>query len=228
MSNQATKEKAHPFEIAGMGVGPYVWAGFYEMPNVAEDSAANFACGNPYTDAPKLKAGLGTCACCGMAIVNVCIVKDANGDLWGVGSDCVEKCDDPSLGDKAKIEIARKQRRQRQARADKQREARRVEFGAKIATDSRALPGETNAQLQARLNSEWQAQQQAAKLAQEARAAQLADILPHLSGNDFYTSLGNQLRIGPLTERQAHYALKAVFGRGHNRDAGELMKRLTS
>lgn len=40
---------------------------------------------------PNLKAGLGTCAHCGHAISIICIVQVGNGDLYGVGSDCIEK-----------------------------------------------------------------------------------------------------------------------------------------
>lgn len=85
----------HPFFESGMGEGPYHFVGVYDMGEAMNpNSAANF--GNMrgmLADAPKLKAGLGTCSCCGMGIMIICIIKNAAGELYGVGSDCVEKAD---------------------------------------------------------------------------------------------------------------------------------------
>lgn len=86
----------HPFLAAGMGEGPYSFAGCFDLRAATDPtSAANF--GNmtgAVKDAPKLEAGLGTCACCGHGIMHIFIVKDAAGKLWGVGSDCIMKLDE--------------------------------------------------------------------------------------------------------------------------------------
>lgn len=212
LTHNVKQKAAHPFELAGMGRGPYAWVGFIELPDLAEASAANFGNADPYAEirSYNLKAGAGACACCGAGIRNVCIVRDADGGNWGVGCDCAEKTGDPALGDKAKIEIARKQRRQRQARADKQRAARR-----EVWLDTVCWTGETNARRLDREASERQAVKYKAAQALNARATALADILANLegSGGDFYPSLARQLRAGPLSARQAECVAKSFFNR---------------
>jgi len=102
----------HPFYKAGLGEGPYRFVGCFDMGEAMNpNSAANF--GNMrgwVADAPKLEAGLGTCTVCGMGIMIICIVKNAAGKLYGVGSDCIEKCDDNGIckaGVKATLAIRR-------------------------------------------------------------------------------------------------------------------------
>lgn len=90
-----------------MGIGPYSFLYVYEMPTPGDGSAAMFGNSNPYADAPKLKFGLGTCACCGHGITIICVIKDGAGDLWGVGSDCVEKTDSPALANAARVAVAK-------------------------------------------------------------------------------------------------------------------------
>lgn len=206
-----TTTKLHPFEEAGMGRGPYTYAGFFDLAEARDPkSAANF--GNMtggIPDAPKLKSGLGTCACCGMGIMNICIVSDADGNLWGVGTDCIEKADEPHLGEKAQIDLKRKERRLRQARADKARESRRQAWLAAVNPET----GETNSARLDREAKERAAAEEARKAAANARADRFADILPFLTGNDFYNSLAAQLKVGALSDRQAVYVAKAVHGR---------------
>ena len=104
----------HPFFEAGMGEGPYRFLYAYDMGEAMNpNSAANF--GNMrgwIADAPKLEAGLGTCVCCGKGISIICVVRNAAGKLYGVGSDCVEKCDDEGImkkGVAATLAIRRKE-----------------------------------------------------------------------------------------------------------------------
>lgn len=81
----------HPFARAGMGRGPWKFSGTFKMPDKTLAEANPQAYNNQLKHAPDLKFGLGTCACCGMAIMNVFVVKDADGDRWGVGCDCILK-----------------------------------------------------------------------------------------------------------------------------------------
>lgn len=167
--------QAHPFEIAGMGLGPYRFGGIIEMPNLSDEGASNFANSDPYREIreAKLKAGAGTCACCGMAITVICVVIDGAGDRWGVGSDCVEKIGEPALCNAAKVAVAKRRNRMARERNEAKRQERQRAFDAAISTDSRALPGETNAAFRERLRS----QQAAEKFAQDARAARRGAIL---------------------------------------------------
>lgn len=211
-----TEEKAHPFEIAGMGVGPYRTGGIFEIPRPGDGSARMFANLDPYAEVRdlKLKAGAGTCACCGMAIMIICVVIDANGDRWGVGSDCVMKAGEKALGDKIKVALAKRRRAIERDKREAKRNAQREAFEAAIATDKRALPGETNGQMRQRLNAEYDAERARQAEASKAREESLKDILTALDGqrSHFFASLAAQLRNGPLTGRQATFVIKAVLG----------------
>ena len=232
--NQAAIGKAHPFERAGMGVGPYLFCGISEMPNQSEDSAGNFGNMNPFVEihALGLKAGAGTCCCCGMAITVICIVSDAAGDKWGVGSDCVLKAGEPSLGNAAKVALAKRRSAITAARNEARREADRIKWLATVSTDTRSLPGETNGQMIKRQNAERLTTEQAEKGARRARAEHFRDILEALVAmkTDFHTSLGRAITFGPLTERQAEFAARVWFPRAtakNESDRSALISRLT-
>jgi hypothetical protein len=51
--------------------------------------------GRPYYDQSLVHknfvTGAGTCAHCGHAILNICQVQIGNGEVYGVGTDCIEK-----------------------------------------------------------------------------------------------------------------------------------------
>jgi hypothetical protein len=226
---EAPQSKLHPFESAGMGRGPYRWVGMVEMPNLSEDGAATFGGGNPYAEVQSynMKAGAGTCACCGMAISIVCVVRDADGNNWGVGSDCIEKAGDSHIGNYAEIAI----RQRRNAKASQRREAKRqANHAAWLIAPSRENPSETNQQRIDRQNAERKAREQSYQAEVDARKVQFADVLNVLTGNDFYKSLAEQLSRGPLSQRQAECAAKAVLGRWtkkNNDEVIELIARLT-
>jgi hypothetical protein len=80
--------QVHPFERT-LGQGPYKYVGFFEINKQAG------AMGRPYFDPslvhPNFKTGAGTCAHCGHAILNIYQVMTGNGEVYGVGSDCIEK-----------------------------------------------------------------------------------------------------------------------------------------
>lgn len=226
--------KLHPFEAAGMGRGPYAYAGFFDLAEARDpNSAANF--GNPtggMEDAPKLRNGLGCCAHCGMGIMNICIVVDADGGLWGVGCDCIEKADEPALSDKAKIDIANKARRKRQAKAEASRVARQEAWFARV----NPATGETNAARLAREDQERAAALVEAVAVKATRAEKLRDILEPLGRianpdpatmgwaakpNEFMASMAAQLAERALSERQAECVAKALFGRRTKANAAE-------
>lgn len=120
-----TLQKRHPFSFT-LGEGPYKYVGSYDMSravaavnNGSKDTAAAFQ------DAPRLEAGLGTCAHCGHAILNIQIVRRGDGKLYGVGSDCILKV--AAEGDvgavsemERKIRIAAKKKRQDREAAKKE------------------------------------------------------------------------------------------------------------
>ena len=84
------KQKKHPFTYT-LGNGPFEYAGYFDLGSRvnAMNNGRDYA--ECMRDAPKLKDGLGTCAHCGHAILNIMIVRNGDGELFGVGSDCVRK-----------------------------------------------------------------------------------------------------------------------------------------
>lgn len=228
------KDNLHPFEAAGMGVGPYKFCGISEMPNLAENSAANFANPNPYAEiqALGLKAGAGTCACCGMAITVICVVSDAAGDRWGVGSDCVLKANDKSIGDKAKVAIAKRRSLMARQRNDAKREAQRQAWLDQPCKCGRALAGETNRQFNEREIAQRNAAVASRKAAQAARSEQFKDILEVLKhGGSFLVAMAEALIQGPLSERQAECVARNFFPRATAANEAErnaLLARLTA
>ena len=78
----------HPY-VKTLGAGPYKYVGFVHI-----DKAAG-AQGRPYYDPAavhaNIKGGIGTCAHCGKGILNVYQVQIGNGDVYGVGSECILK-----------------------------------------------------------------------------------------------------------------------------------------
>jgi vacuolar-type H+-ATPase subunit H len=117
--------KAHPFEIAGMGIGPFSFVGACDINDRSEGL-------------PK-GVGLGTCAHCGRGIVVNCIIKNGTGELFSVGSSCVAKTGDSSLADPVKVAVARRLHEKRIAKRETERERKHQEW--LNATDEN---GETN------------------------------------------------------------------------------------
>jgi len=113
------ENKIHPFERT-LGLGPYKLAGFFAMilPSEANQGRNNFHL------APKVVRGMGTCAHCGHAILNVFIVQIGNGECYGVGSDCIEKAGLPYSErikfQKLERERLRVQRQERKAKKGKE------------------------------------------------------------------------------------------------------------
>lgn len=219
MNDTTTTTKAHPFELAGMGYGPYRFNGIHDIAEAREHAMRHLG-GTHAAEHPKLEAGLGTCCHCGMAINVVCIVEDREGKLWGVGSDCVAKVDDQHLGDKVKVAIARRRRAKAAAKRDEQRKQRHAEWLQAPCTAKDALPGETNDAYRIRQNA-IEAEREAAYKAKVAeRQARFASELKTMQeiaetrGNAFAASMMFALQEGPLTPRQADCAASLLYRRG--------------
>jgi hypothetical protein len=92
METQNTENKVHPFART-LGPGPYKWLGSFDLgAAISMQQNGNIdGHNNAMASAPRLEAGMGTCAHCGMAIMLIQIVKTGEGKLFGVGSDCVMK-----------------------------------------------------------------------------------------------------------------------------------------
>lgn len=104
----------HPFERT-LGPGPYRFVGTFSI-NIEAGQQ-----GRPYVDPsavhPRFVTGCGTCAHCGHAILNICQIQVGNGDVYGVGTDCVYNVHLPAK-EMSAIEKAERER-QRKLRAER-------------------------------------------------------------------------------------------------------------
>lgn len=122
---------AHPFEKS-LGAGPYRFVGMFHI------SLAAGAMGRPYYDASLVHKnfvrGAGTCAHCGHAILNVCQVMIGNGEVYGIGTDCIAKVSMPVI-ELTKVQKAVKahEKALRDARKKRKGDAARIELGTLIA-----------------------------------------------------------------------------------------------
>lgn len=113
----------HPFQNT-IGPGPYRFVGTYDMGAALAHQQSFGDTAAAFRDAPRLEAGMGTCAHCGQAILNICIVRRGDGKLYGVGTDCIMKTDDGKLVDAVKLEKNRIAREKRAAKREAARLAR--------------------------------------------------------------------------------------------------------
>jgi hypothetical protein len=225
--------RLHPFYTT-LGEGPYTFQGCYDLGEALNpNSAANF--GNQrgwLAGAPRLKAGLGTCAHCGQGISIICIVRTGNGDLYGIGSDCVEKCSTGGIwrGVKAAIALRRrdKARAKSAAKAAAKREAERPAREAAIAASNAAFAAavaEAKGNLLARIDAfEGVLEALVGHIVLGAWRADYAAEVKHTFGvqggfcpphdaSNFGQSLAVQLiATGRLSPRQAYFAAKIVVG----------------
>ncbi len=115
----------HPFEAAGLGKAPFKFVGHYESKHQACPGA-------------PIKAG-SCCDYCPASIVQVFMVRSADGKEFKVGSDCIMKVDDRELVAAVKVVEAAAAKAKRLAAASKRREA------AKVAKDAKTLERATKA-----------------------------------------------------------------------------------
>lgn len=103
----------HPFSLT-LGEGPYKYVGSYDMGAALAHQQAYGSTEQAFKHAPRLEAGLGTCAHCGHAIIDIRVIQRGDGKLYGVGSDCVMKA--AAEGDVSALSVL-----ERQIRADNRR-----------------------------------------------------------------------------------------------------------
>jgi hypothetical protein len=199
--------KLHPFEQAGMGIGPFTFVGVWSLPSPALAEANSEAYNNALREMPKLVGGCGTCACCGMAIVHICIISNAAGERYGVGSDCVEKTGDPHLGNAAKVAVARRLAQQRRDREQAKRRAAHAVWLASSAGQA------ATAQREEAVRAREQAQQ--------IVLAQWGFVLPILDAQakpgNFCASVAASIRAGHAPTGRAFDIVREIYGKAHGR-----------
>lgn len=111
----------HKWESMGVGRAPFSVAGTFELPS------KSLAGSNPtaYNNAlRRMPCPCGTCRVCGHALTINFIIKDADGKLFPVGSECVNKAGDHGLTTKARVLRLKRDRERRQAKAIEKRESK--------------------------------------------------------------------------------------------------------
>jgi hypothetical protein len=205
--------KAHPFELAGMGIGPFRFLGVASIPSPSLAEHNPDAYNGALRDLPRdLINGCGSCANCGMPITHICIVANSTGQRYGIGSDCVQKTGDRCLGNAAKVAIARIVRNQKIQRANAKREAKRQQFLSTVCNDR----GETNAQRIEREQAEFEAVRKAKR---QALADKWRFIAPYLSGppGGFCDSIKESFRAGYEPSGRAVEILGEIYAKSFGR-----------
>lgn len=194
----------HPFEQSGCGIGPFKFLGMVSIPRTTLAEVNPEAYNNALKALPVLVGGCGTCYHCGMAIMNICIIKDSAGKLFGVGTTCVEKTGDPSLADPAKVALARHTRKLRQERLAAAAQARVAAFWASPEGIAKRAAIDAQAATQA--------------TAREQVRAKWGFLLPHLEDRPgFCSSIARDIRNGFAPSGRAVEILEDIFGKAHGR-----------
>jgi len=127
-----TENKRHPFSYT-LGMGPYKWVASFNLGAAIAALQSGNVSGhnNMMASAPKVEAGMGTCAHCGTAITLIQIVETGEGKRYGVGSDCILKVH--AEGDVDKIsDMERQIRIHKRNQGRMSRERKRSALEAKV------------------------------------------------------------------------------------------------
>lgn len=218
MSN-TSEVKAHPFELAGMGTGPFRFVGIVSLPSPSLAEANPFAYQNACQEcahvSKSVSGGLGSCRNCGMPIMHNCLVKNAQGITYAVGSDCVLKTGDQFLGDKVKVAVARMQAEARREKKAQERHARHESWLSSVCNGR----GETNAQ---RMDRELNEQAIAKKVREQKQLSRLGFLLPILDAEsrtdgDFCYNMAARIRNGNELTGRPLEIVGEIYARQHGR-----------
>ncbi len=194
-----------------MGPSPFRFLYAFSIPSASLAEHNPTAYNNALAAMPRdLVSGCGTCSHCGMAIMNIFVVQNAEGKKYGVGCDCVEKHGGSGLVSKMKLAKQKMEREKREAKAAAKWEADRPAREIRIAEANRIA----------------EEKKQAVKIALAARlAAQHPEVIKFVnenakpdqwdtySDNGFLESLAKQIRNnGYLSERQWEFVAKSILG----------------
>jgi len=146
----------------------------------------------------------GGCDYCGMALMNNCVIRDANGKHFVVGCDCVRLSGDGELitaAEKAERDHQKELRRQRQAR---EREAQQKRFDAELDEQRTRNGGLTDYEVRQRREQDAYALTTSAN---KAANEWLTSILEPLAGREGFISnmymklVSGQCRVHELSSR---------------------------
>lgn len=210
-------DSIHKFEIAGMGKAPFKVVGFYKIPSLSLAEHNPNAYNNQLSAMPQ-GFGIGSCAFCGIGLVNNYLIESADGKKSAVGCDCVGKAGDAGLTSKIK-------EMQRQARREAREIAREAKYQAQLDAQRKANGGKTDAQIREEKIEARNAAITAGKMAIKESLKEVGLALRHANGA-FAHDLSNLLRevnfdqISPNMQRIAtEIATKEITGARKNSKA---------
>lgn len=196
----------HPFERSNLGSAPFRCVGVYSLPS------PGLAAQNPEAYQAALRQmpqgyGCGSCAHCGMPLVNNYLIHSSDGRKFSVGCECVAKTGDKALGTEVDRERLALDRAKRAA-------ARQRKWDAYRQSDA--------FQQQAREREEAERRREEEEAAKRAAVRQMyAFLLPALRGanqTEFIRGIVQQIEEGSLRPGdRLHDILSDIYARSFGR-----------
>ena len=218
--------KAHPFEISGDRVGPFKLVSVISTPsrNLAEHNPRGYnnAVQQCWSEATSFKVVLHQCSHCGQGLTHNAVIRDSLGHHFVVGLDCASKVGDASLGDSAKIELARIKREADQKKREAKREANHQKW-----LNQKCHTGETNRVRLERESQERTDQLKRAKALNQKRAEIFEPIANVLRDgkNGFRDSVAEGLSRGVAPSGSGLFIACEIFAKAFGRRASNNFKK---
>lgn len=133
-----------------------------------------------------------SCDHCGTCISNHCIIVDATGTKFSVGTDCVMKTTHTEVISKVKLALRKKAKAVRDAKREAAQQARQAAYKAQLQAQRDANNGLTDAEV-AQNQAAAERKDRVARIA--AIVAPVADVLD-AAGGDFCFSISREYRAG--------------------------------
>lgn len=207
----------HTWQERGLGRAPFRCIGVAVIPDPAMAASNPEGYRRALEDLPRGIA-LGTCRACGQSLMINCLIRDADGKRFAVGSDCVLKTGDARLVAKVEADRRRRAREQRQAKAAAMRAARAAEHQRRLQDERARNGGLTDAEA---AESERQAAMARAVDRYSAENAWLIERLSAMSEGGFVADMVAKLKGGPLNEERfyprAIDAMRDIYARSFGR-----------
>jgi hypothetical protein len=202
----------HKWQEQGLGRAPFQFIAVISMPSRAigekNPNAYNQMAAECSREARHFGVELCTCNACGKDLTVNCIVRDADGKHFVVGSDCIRKVGDSRL--ESALKLAEKARRKAAAQTKRQAE-----------WEAKRPEREAQATEWARQQAERAAQVEASRAEMTARNGWLLDVLRAASryDGDFCSNMARSLEtaaIGSLSDR-AYSIVREIYGKARGR-----------
>lgn len=210
-----TELTIHPFELSGMGRAPFKCVGAVSLPSPSLGEANPEAYNNALRMLPR-GYHIGTCAHCGMPLINNFLIESADGQKSAVGSECVYKTGKKALISAVKSEALRLEREKRAAKREAAREARRAKWL------------EENADRLAKEEAERMARAEAARAERERVKKVWAFVVPILSvqNGEFCASIVQQLAEGIAPRNRAREIVGEIYAKQAGRKGSKAYEEM--